>query len=402
MSSSRTTKRLRAINASLRPFLRGKNDPERAWAKAVTRAQQIAGVEIHASDQQWIDEFGFLISCAAAVPDLAPVGWMTTIMDAQARLVNRLRIRDLHRRNPAIWREPIQAPIFVVGLPRTATTLAHNILAAAPGCRGPLLWEMVHTDLQVPAEEAAQIVRRAKRQFQTTRYAPDFAHIHPVDPERPEESMFLLPHGIYHLLFHAPMPKYRTWFAERDTTEDYLFLRQALQVLQYGRPRRRWVLKYPFDLAQMNVIRSVFPGATFVWTHRDPATVIGSTCSLADLCQALFVTRPDRDAIGALVLDVLAETIEAGREFRQAHLNEVVDVPYFQLVADPTRVLPALYDQLKLTWTQEDGERLVTVVQNPTRDRKHEYSLRDYGLTPERVEDRFRSYLPWLNSMNFG
>lgn len=402
MNRSRTTKRLKLINTGTRPLLRGARDPERAWAKAVERAQRSVGLELDAEDRQWVADFAFLISCVARVPGLAPVGWLTTIMDAQARLANRLRIRDLHRRNPKISAEPVEAPIFVVGLPRTATTLAHQILAAASDCRGPLLWEMVHTDLQLAPEETNRLVKRAKKQFEATKYAPDFAHVHPVDPERPEESMFLLPHGLYHVLFHAPMPDYQAWFAERDTTPDYVYLLRALQVLQYQRPRRRWVLKYPFDLAQLATIKKVFPEATFVWTHRDPGTVIGSTCSLADLCQSLFVTRPDREAIGALVLDVLAETVEAGRAWRQSHLNDVIDLPYHQLVADPTRVIPALYQRLGLTWTPGDGERLVDAVQRPARDRKHEYTLGDYGLTEDQVQRRFDSYLPWMSGLNFG
>lgn len=401
MHRSRTTARLRVINTALRPVTRSASDPERAWAKAVQEAQDATGLHADASDQAWIRDFGFLIECAARVPRLSPVGWLTSTLDAKARLENRLRIRELHRRNPAIGRERIQAPIFVVGLPRTATTLAHQILAGAPECRGPLLWEMVHTDLELPDDDRERIIRAAKRQFQATKYAPDFGHIHPVDPERPEESMFLLPHGLYHVLFHAPMPDYQAWFAARDTTPDYEYLRAALQVLQYGRERKRWVLKYPFDLAQMDVIRRVFPGATFVWTHRDPGTVIGSACSLADLCQSLFVSRTDRDAIGSLVLDVMAETVERGQALRQQYVQDVVDVPYFQLVADPTRVVPELYERLRLTWTQEDGERLAGAVRNPARDRKHEYALADYGLTHTQVEARFAAYLPWMNTLNF-
>jgi hypothetical protein len=392
---------LRVINTALRPIIRGTSDPERAWAKAVREAQDATGLHVDANDQAWIADFGHLISCVARVPGLAPVGWLTTILDARARLENRLRIRELHRRNPAIGRERITAPIFVVGLPRTATTLAHQILAAAPECRGPLLWEMVHTDLELPAEDTARIARAARKQFQATKYAPDFGHVHPVDPERPEESMLVLPHGLYHVLFHAPMRDYLEWFAKRDTTLDYEYLRMALQVLQFGREPKRWVLKYPMDLGQLPTIRRVFPGARIVWTHRDPGTVIGSTCSLADLCQSLFVARPDRETIGRLVLDVLPQTVEAGRVFRQQHPQDVIDVPYFQLVSDPTRVVPELYERLGITWTQQDGERLAGALQNPARDRKHEYALRDYGLTIERVEAAFADYLPWMNTLNF-
>jgi len=34
-------------------------------------------------------------------------------------------------------------PVFVLGLPRTGTTLLHALLASVPGHRAPLLWELL-------------------------------------------------------------------------------------------------------------------------------------------------------------------------------------------------------------------------------------------------------------------
>lgn len=400
LRTSRTTFTFKVFNELLRPLLRSRRDPDAAWDKAVAKAEQISGLRTNAEDEAWIEDFRFLIHCVASVQGLSPIGWFTTIMDARARLINRLRIRNLHRVHPRIADEPIEAPIFIVGLPRTATTLAHKILAASPTCRGPLLWEMVYTDVERDPVTTEKYIAAVRRQFDSTRYAPDFEVIHPVDAERPEESMFLLPHGLYHLLFHAPMPDYQDWFANRDTTADYQYLKQALQVLQYGREPRRWVLKYPMDLGQMNVIQRVFPGATFVWMHRSPVTVMGSLCSLADLAQSLFVSRPDRDAIGVLALDLMTQIVETGRVFRQHHRSSVIDVPYHRLAANPGVYVPELYDQLNLPWTWDDGERLVEVLHHPTRDRKHEYSIKDYGLTVEQIEQAFADYDRMVNSLH--
>ncbi|GAB3652800.1 sulfotransferase family protein [Glycomyces tarimensis] len=398
---SRTTLTFKALNASLTPLARSRRDPGAAWDRAIRQAERTSGIDVDETDRQWIEDFRFLIGCVADVPDLSPIGWLTTIMDARARLVNRLRIRRLHQRHPEIGAEPIERPVFVVGLPRTATTLAHQVLAASPACRGPLLWEMVNTDLERDPKTTAKRIRTVRRQFSSTRYAPDFDFIHPVDAENPEESMFLLPHGLYHLLFHAPMPAYREWFASRDTTIDYKYLKSALQVLQHGRPRRRWVLKYPMDLGQMSAIKQVFPDATFVWTHRSPTTVMGSLCSLADLAQSLFLARVDRDALGELALELMVETVEAGRAFRQRHRASVVDVPYHRLAADPGMFVPGLYKDLGIEWTWDDGEHLVNALGNPVRDRKHEYHVGAYGLTPEQIDRAFGDYERMVSSLNF-
>ncbi|THV23495.1 sulfotransferase family protein [Glycomyces paridis] len=407
MGNSRTTLAFKAVNTGMSPMLRSRKDPAKAWAKAVERAEKIAGSRTDESDRQWIDDFRFLIGCAADVPNLSPIGWVTTMMDAQARLVNYLRIRDLHRAHPAIAEEAIERPIFVVGLPRTATTLAHQVLARSKSCRGPRLWEMVRAGLKLDPAEEAKLVKAVGKQFSATRFAPDFDHIHPVNATKPEESMFLLPHGLYHLLFHAPMPEYRKWFAARDTTVDYRYLKSALQVLQYGRPRlangapHRWVLKYPMDLGQMPAIRKVFPDATFVWTHRSPVTVMGSLCSLADLAQSLFVSRVDREALGVYAMELMVETVESGRAFRQRQPSAVVDVPYHRLADDPYRYVPGLYKQLGIDWTMEDDSNLVRALERPQRDRKHEYTLGAYGLDDDSVHKAFADYELMVNAQNF-
>ncbi|MCD0447318.1 sulfotransferase [Glycomyces sp. A-F 0318] len=407
MGNNRTTFAFKAANAAMAPMLRSRKDPDEAWAKAVQRAEKNAGSRTDESDREWIEDFRFLANCVADVPNLSAIGWLTTMMDAQARLENRLRIRDLHRAHPEIGEEPIIRPVFVVGLPRTATTLAHQVLARSRQCRGPRLWEMVRTDLQRGPAEEARLVKKVGKQFSATRFAPDFDHIHPVDATKPEESMFLLPHGLYHLLFHAPMPEYRKWFAARDTTVDYRYLKSALQVLQHGRPRavdgslHRWVLKYPLDLGEMASIRKVFPDATFVWTHRSPVTVMGSLCSLADLAQSLFVTTVDRQALGAYAMELMSEIVEAGRAFRQRHLSSVVDVPYHLLAEDPYTFVPGLYERLGLEWSIKDEGNLVEALERPLRDRKHEYTLGSYGLDDDVVHRTFADYERMVSAQNF-
>lgn len=398
---SRTTPLFRAANTVMAPALRSRRDPDAAWEKAVQHAERSTGVPVGDDDEQWIADFGFLIRCVADVPGLSPLGWTATVADARERLANRLRIHELHRMHPEIGAEPITDPVFVVGLPRTATTAAQRLLAASPACRGPRLWEMVHTGLEPDAAARAKRIRYAVRRFSTTRWAPDLDHIHPIDVTQPEESMFLLPHGNYHLLFHAPMPKYRAWFAERDATGDYRYLKEALQVLQYGRERRRWVLKYPFDLGQMRVIQRVFPGARFVWTHRDPVTVVGSLCSLAHLSQSLFLARPDPETVGRLTLELMVEAVEAGGEFRRRHRATVVDVPYHRLVSAPERYVPELYERLDIPWTFDDGERLVQSlsIRERERERKHEYRVGAYGLGSDEIERAFTDYRRWTASI---
>ncbi|MFC7813490.1 hypothetical protein ACFUTR_02330 [Streptomyces sp. NPDC057367] len=59
-------------------------------------------------------------------------------------LTNRARIRRLIAEHPGSEREPVEKPVFVVGLPRTATTLTHGVLPCRASTAAPLLWELLN------------------------------------------------------------------------------------------------------------------------------------------------------------------------------------------------------------------------------------------------------------------
>ncbi len=72
--------------------------------------------------------------------------------DLLRTLENRLRLVDLFQEHPEIGAQPVERPIFVVGPPRTGTTIFHDLLAMDPDTRVPLTWE---TCYPLPPPEAA-------------------------------------------------------------------------------------------------------------------------------------------------------------------------------------------------------------------------------------------------------
>ncbi len=57
-------------------------------------------------------------------------------------------------------------------------------------------------------------------------------------------------------------------------------MKTVLQILQWYRPRERWVLKSPQHLEQIGPLMTTFPDATIVVTHRDPVAVVQSTITM--------------------------------------------------------------------------------------------------------------------------
>jgi hypothetical protein len=310
-------------------------------------------------------------------------------------MVNRARVRRLVADYPAIADERIAAPIIVVGLPRTATTLTHHILAGAEGVRGPLLWEWMHTDLRLGEREQAKVIRQVEAAMRAVMFlTPAMIDIHAPQAQRPDECAFFLPHTEGHLA-RAPMPHYERWLQTRDFADDYAYLKQGLQVLQHGRPQARWVLKCPTHLGHLDLLMEQFPDATIVWTHRDPSTVVGSICSLVETSRSMHLHRlrvHDLHDIGRMALATMPSLVERAREARtRIPRPQIIDLPYPKLTADPVGEIRALYRKLGLHWTPEDEARVIEADQRGP-GRRHEYAIDRYGLDEALTNDAFGDY----------
>ena len=74
-------------------------------------------------------------------------------------LCSRLLMQRDRQLYPNIARQEIRSPLFIVGLPRSGTTLLHNLLAADPWHRSPLMWEVMSPSPPTHAGEKRRIQR---------------------------------------------------------------------------------------------------------------------------------------------------------------------------------------------------------------------------------------------------
>ncbi|MGW0827323.1 sulfotransferase family protein [Streptomyces sp. NPDC002845] len=380
---------LTLANVLLRPTASSRRSPDRVFDRLLAEAGQAEG------DQQFVDDFRSLLRWWAGAENLTPVGWLSAQAHVRRHLTNRARVRRLIAEHPAIEREPIENPVFVVGLPRTATTLTHAVLSLSDEHRCPLLWELLAPDLAVPPGQRSRrkAIAPARRMVQGTNLlAPRFQDIHRMVAEGPEECTFALPHAMMPLS-SARIPDYQAWHYERDFVPDYRHLKQVYQVLQYGRPRRRWVLKSPMHIENLDALRTVFPDATIVWTHRDPVTVMGSFCSLVEHGMTISTRHVDLHGIGATWLELLSRSMTRALAARAAIPREaLVDAPYSWLGSDPAMGAPKLYAAVGARWTDSDATRLPEATTRTKGTRPHTYDLSRYGLSRSDVESAFADY----------
>src|SRR5688572_15473629 len=58
------------------------------------------------------------------------------------QLVKRLRIQEWYDTHPEILEQTITAPIFILGSPRSGSSIMHEILSLDPAVRTPQSWEV--------------------------------------------------------------------------------------------------------------------------------------------------------------------------------------------------------------------------------------------------------------------
>jgi hypothetical protein len=315
-------------------------------------------------------------------------------------LANRLRVVRTFEENPEIAAEEIGGPLFIIGLPRTGTTALSNLIAADPQIRSVRLWES--SDPVPPPEATEQNTDPridAARQGLEAMYEafPKMRSLHYQSPTGPTECQDLL--GMEFRTAHfdgmARVPSYAAWVTGCDMSSAYVFHRRILQLLQWHCPPRFWHLKTPVHMLALDDLDAVYPEAKFVWTHRDPAVVLGSVCSLISYTRSWVSDRNDADELGREQLSLWAEAIRRAMEFRNRIGEErFADVHFDSLQSDPTEALSAAYEKLGIELGAGRGNVEAWARDHPPRAHGiHEFSLDEFGLDPAVVRERFGSYL---------
>ena len=319
----------------------------------------------------------------------------------------RLRAQEWIRRHPEILDEPVAAPIVVVGMMRSGTTLLQRLLAADPRFICAYGWEVVEvaprlnyrfTDVPDP-----RIAISEAREAKSRELAPELFSIHPMYAREAEEEIVFLADAF---LSHVPesgahLPHYRTWLNTQDFSPAYAHLHRMLQFLQWqkrqrGAHGRRWVLKSPAHLGYLNLLRAQFPDLHIVHMHRDPRTTIASGASLNATLHAMHADAVDPHRVGAQWLERMGWTNDRAMAVRAGWADEgavVTDIAFDVAVADPIGQVARVYDAIGLPLTAAAEEAMRRWLANRPREApRPPYGLENYGLGPEQVDERFTLY----------
>ena len=308
-------------------------------------------------------------------------------------LSHRLQLAEYRKQHPEIADEVIRRPLFILGLPRTGTTLLYGLLAEDPSNRAPLSWEL--DDPCPPAETETyhtdpRIERTQKRFDQVGQLAPAFQAIHPVGALMPQEC-------IVRFQMSFDVSSYDEWLLQQDMTATYDHHRRFLQHMQSRHMTERWILKSPGHLGPIDTLFETYPDAMVVQTHRDPIRVIPSVANLEYTMRQVASDDVDPVRIGRHMIHVWSTLLEQGMEARARQPEregQILDLSMREVVGDPIVCVEKIYRHFELELSQEARERMQRYLELHPKDEfgVHRYSLEAFGLEEEAVSAAFKGY----------
>ncbi len=316
-------------------------------------------------------------------------------------LNTRLRCEEAFKRYPEIEDQTFENPIFITGLPRSGTSALMNVLAQAPENRTPMQWEMQLPDIWPGSKQGDEDPRYTtlKEKLESTR-TDSFAKIHFIEADLPEECVML--HALYfsgaQLGFEGALEPYASWMKGQDLEEMYRYQLKLMKMISWRNPGQQWMFKAPSHMWGIDSIAKVFPGAKFVWCHRNPMAVIPSITSMGKVVMDLYAGDScvhTMKELGTHFMDWYATSLERGLAARaKLPANRFIDCSQQEFVDNPMAMADKIKQQFGLKVTDEGRAAMQAYVDaNPKgKHGKHSYDLESYGLTEQIIRDRFAFY----------
>jgi len=247
-------------------------------------------------------------------------------------------------------------PVFVLGHPRTGTTLLHNLLsqddvqfffcstfqAGFPhgfGCLNSISWMFSG-------------VIDSTRPMDNMKLSLDL-------PQEDELATNLLSYGrsqymsIY-LMRQASTPTLKSYVSFDDASEEdtrlwcdafrYL-LRKLSAINDGGSGRRRLLLKSPVHTGRVKLLLKLFPEAQFIYLHRDPYRVYQSAANMADKAYPyMYLNTPDNLEIQEFILSQFMQLHRLYiRDRTLIPKANLLELPFKTLTSDPIKAVENIY-----------------------------------------------------------
>ena len=355
-------------------------------------------------DGEFFEALSCLLESCQDEARLNLIGKIALKLDVLETLCARLQMEQDRELYPNISRQEIRQPVFILGLPRSGTSVLHRLLAADPQHRAPLMWEVRSPSPPTHASEKRRIQSATQSCSLFNWLVPTFRYVHAVGAEVPQECVSLMTPTFLSDQFDAMyyVPSYRAWLFRQNLRPAYEYHLRFLQHLQFRRTACRWILKAPTHMFAMPALLSVYPDALFVQTHRMPVDSMASVSSLVTILRSAFSDAVDPITVCREAIDYWSDTMERFLPERDRLADQrICDIKYDEIRCDPIGTVRQIYDYFGWSLSGEAEQRMRALVasQAERQSANHRYDLSQFGASAEEVLHAFAPYCqrfgPW-------
>jgi hypothetical protein len=325
-------------------------------------------------------------------------------------LYGRYKVEQHLTACPEIEKSPIHQPLFIIGMPRTGTTILHALLHEDPAHRSPLAWECLlpyppATPENFRDNEHLYTIRREFNQL--FKLVPDFLRKHYMAADSPQECLGIdaLDFNTFQISAQLYVPSYMEWvFDGADRLSTMRFHKRFLQFLQSGGVKGdRWLLKSPVHLMRLPELFEVYPDARIIMTHREPTNVVTSTASLISSVRSLYSDFEDPFRTGKEQLETWSRYFKRFLEARKILRREdqIIDLKFDDFATDHIGTVKKIYDCFGWELTDIAVDRFRGFLQKNPKGKNgvHYYTPEDFGLTRDIINAEFKEYNEFLTTL---
>ena len=251
----------------------------------------------------------------------------------------------------------IVKPVFIIGTPRSGTTVLHRLITSDPGTQVLPYW-LAHMPVPRPPREQwrenswYQLVEQeyVQKFFQGRKAA---STLHPIDVEKADECIWVIEQTFWSALFLNinRAPNYTKWALAKDTRPEFEYYRKVLAIISNG-DTRQWILKNPAHIFCVDAIMAAFPDARIVHTHRDPVTAVASTANVTWAMNKGAKSGLTMQDIGNSILQTWAHGLERMEQSRRRYEGiQFFDVHMRETQRDPLGTMTRIYEHFEIPVT---------------------------------------------------
>ena len=303
-------------------------------------------------------------------------------------------------------RQTVEKPLFIVGPPRTGSTLLHRLLAGDEQFTSMKTWEILFAPSVVQKRfwhGVGALDRLVGRPLGRLVLAfegwalRDFNRMHHVGLFEPEEDDAIL-HNVFATGLVAlvlpfreevlPLVFFDEYMPAAERTKVMGFYRRCVQrhLHVFGRDKR-FLSKNPTFSFKVVSLSEAFPDAGFICMARTPLETVPSSFSFISYFYDVFCSRgedsPSRDFIFELLSAWYRYPVS---KLRRLPEHQHMIVRYDELVRDPKDVVLGCFERLGYVAGDTTRERLQGKTERARSFKsKHSYLFEELALTPEQI-----------------